>query len=225
MDTSNLYIVIPAKDEAPRIGQVLDHIRELGYGNVVVVDDGSRDETGDIAARYGVTVLRHRLNLGAGAATQTGIEYALRQGAETIVTLDGDHQHLPSDIEHLVSALAENKADIVLGSRFFGNNTDIPAHRVIYNKIGNWITYIFTGMWVSDSQSGMKAIHASFAGKAAIQRNGFEFCIEIIKNIKLHKAKWCEVPISVVYTKETLAKGQGFFSGLKMVVRMVKSVL
>jgi glycosyltransferase involved in cell wall biosynthesis len=224
MNAPKLFIVIPAKDEGSRIGTVLNHIKELGYGNVVVVNDGSRDDTEAVARSYGATVLTHMLNLGAGAATQTGIEYALTQGADVIVTIDGDHQHLPQDIEKLVMALHENEADIAIGCRFLGNNPDIPPIRVLYNRIGNFFTWLFAGLWVNDSQSGMKAFTAGFARQATITRNGFEFCIEIIKHIRLLKANWCETPISVVYTKDTMSKGQNFFSGVRMVMRMAKLI-
>ncbi len=222
MNIPNLYIIIPAKDEGTRIGAVLRKIQSLGYQNIIVVNDGSEDDTASVARLGGATVINHRLNLGAGAATQTGIEYALRQGAETIVTLDGDHQHLPDDIEILVKTLREKQMDVVIGSRFLGDNPDMPFLRVVYNKVGNVIAFLFTGLWVSDSQSGMKAMCANFAGKAAIRRNGFEFCMEIIRNMKIHRARWCEAPISVVYTKETLKKGQGFLPGIKMVARMMR---
>ena len=224
MDLSKVFIVIPAKDEGRRIGSVLGHIRELGYGNIVVVDDGSEDDTQQVAERYNATVLKHLLNMGAGAATQTGIQYALQQGAEIIVTLDGDHQHLPSDIALLVNTLLEKDVDVVIGSRFLGNNPNIPWIRILYNKIGNVITLLFAGLMVTDSQSGMKALRAGFARKSVIQRNGFEFCMEIIKNMRIHKASWCEVPISVNYTRETMAKGQNFWSGVNMVFRLWKVI-
>ncbi len=224
MNIEHLYIVIPAKDEATRIGGVLRHLQLLNYRNVVVVDDGSADNTGEVARSFGATVLRHWVNLGAGAATRTGIEYALARGAEIIVTIDGDHQHLPDDINALVGALLEKKVDVVIGSRFFGNNNDIPLTRQAYNAVGNLVTYLLTGLWVNDSQSGMKAFRAEFARNAAINRNGFEFCIEIIRYIKLLKATWHEAPISVVYTPDTMSKGQGLWTGLKMMIRLVKII-
>jgi glycosyltransferase involved in cell wall biosynthesis len=222
MNVKNLYIVIPAKNEGSRIGGVLQHLKELEYRNVVVVNDGSTDDTAAVARSYGATVLTHLLNLGAGAATQTGIEYALRQGADVIVTLDGDHQHLPADIRNLITALREKEADIVIGNRFMDKSNDIPWTRQLYNRIANVVAWFFTGLWVNDSQSGMKAMNAAFARRATIHRNGFEFCVEMIKNVKLLKAQWHEAPISVVYTPDTMRKGQSFFSGVKMVVRMMR---
>lgn len=215
------YIVIPAKNEGGRIGGVLRHLQELDFKHIVVVNDGSTDDTEQVARSFGVTVLNHRINLGAGAATRTGMDYALSQGAEVIVTIDGDHQHLPDDIRAMVGALLEKNVDVVIGSRFFGNNGDIPLARLVYNKVGNWITFLLTGLLVNDSQSGMKAFRAEFAKNAQITRNGFEFCIEIIRHIKLQGAKWHETPISVVYTKDTMQKGQGLWTGMKMLFRLL----
>ena len=217
-----IFIVIPAKDEGTRLGSVLHQAKKLGYGNIVVVDDGSADNTFEIASTHGAIALKHYLNLGAGAATQTGIQYALDQGADIIVTLDADHQHLPSDIKTLIDKLRQERVDVVIGNRFLGNNQNIPTLRIFYNKVGNYISYLFTGLYVGDSQSGMKAMRADFARKSIIRRNGFEFCMEIIRYIKINKASWCEAPINVVYTKETMSKGQGFFTGIKMVLRMIK---
>lgn len=224
MSEPQTFIVIPAKDEGSRIGGVLESVLQNGYKNIVVVNDGSEDNTGEVARSLGATVVEHIVNLGAGAATQTGIEFALKKGAEVIVTLDGDHQHLPDDIARLVQTLIEKDADLVIGSRFMGNNPDIPLTRVIYNKIGNFVTWLFTGLYVSDSQSGMKALRAEYARKARITRNGYEFCIEIIKHARLMKASLCEAPISVIYTKETMRKGQSFLTGAHMLLRMIKMI-
>ncbi len=224
MDNNRIFIVIPAKDEGPRIGKLLERLLELGYENLVVVDDGSTDDTAAVAGRYPVILLSHIINLGAGAATQTGISYSLRAGADIIVTIDGDHQHLPQDIRHLVDALDRQAVDVVIGSRFLRKSNDIPRIRTLYNQVGNALTFLLTGLATTDSQSGMKAFRAEFARKSIIQRNGYEFCVEIIRNIRLHKAQWTEVPISVSYTPETLAKGQNFWSGVKMLPRLFRYV-
>lgn len=218
----DVYIVIPAKDEEPRISGVLKKVRALGYENIVVVNDGSEDNTADIAKYYGATVVSHLINLGAGAATQTGIEYAIAANAKTIVTIDADHQHLPEDIKSLVNTLEREDADIVIGSRFLRKDNEIPSTRRFYNKIANIITYIFTGIRVTDSQSGMKAFKASYAERAALTSNGFEFSVEMIKHISRNNAKIIEVPISVIYTKDTLSKGQNLITGIRMLARIAQ---
>ena len=219
---ANTFIVVPAKDESTRISGVLKEISENGFKNIIVVNDGSQDHTEAVARQYGAVVVSHHFNMGAGAATQTGVVYALRRGAEIIVTIDADHQHSPSDIKKLVAALIQDDLDIVIGSRFFGNNKEIPFHRFCYNKIANWVAYFFTGMWVNDSQSGMKAFRARFARQADITQNGFEFCIEMLQNMRRLKVQWAEVPISVKYTEDTLKKGQSFLSGMRMMFRLLR---
>ncbi len=218
----HLYIIIPAKDEEKRIGKVIYKTQALGYYNIIVVNDGSKDNTAAIAEAYGVTVLTHPINLGPGAATQTGIEYALEAGAKYIVTMDADEQHSPSDINVLCSTIENEQVDVVLGSRFLNKNNTIPFIRIIYNKIGNLISFMLTGIYVSDSQSGMKAFNADFASKTKLKFNGFEFCIEIIRNIKTNNATFTEIPIQVMYSEETLSKGQSFFSGFQMVARLIR---
>jgi len=224
MNNQAIYIVIPAKDEAPRIGGVLSRIEVLGFQNVIIVNDGSSDDTAAIASSFkNATILNHRLNLGAGAATQTGIKYALKKGAEIIVTLDADHQHQPEDIYALIDTLKKENLDVVIGSRFLRPSNEIPFLRILYNKIGNFISYLFTGLMVSDSQSGMKAFHARFASQFELKSSGFEFCVEIIQHIRMAKAKWGEIPIKVTYTKETQEKGQNLKSGIMMMFRMVRT--
>lgn len=218
----NVYIVIPAKDEAKRIGGVLHHILDAGFSNIVVVDDGSADNTSEISESFGVSVVRHLINLGAGAATQTGIEFAVNKGADVIVTIDADHQHLPSDIKGLVDKLVDNNVDIVIGSRFLNKDNDIPASRVLYNKIANVLTFLITGIRVTDSQSGMKALSADFAKKSKLYFNGFEFSVEMIRNIKVHDATVLESPIKVIYTEDTMNKGQNLLTGIKMLAKLLK---
>lgn len=217
-----IYIVIPAKNEADRIGQVIRQTALQGYDHIIVVDDGSTDTTAQVALHYGATVLSHPINLGAGAATQTGLEFALEQGADIIVTLDGDNQHFPEDIPRLVAALEEQSVEVVIGSRFLQENEQIPPLRRFYNKIGNWITAIITGALISDSQSGMKAFRSSFAKKINLQFNGYEFCTEFIYLVRHHNASYTEIPINVRYNQDTLKKGQSLGNGIKMAFRFFK---
>ncbi len=221
----HVYIVIPAKNEAPRIGRVIEKSLELGYRNIIVINDGSTDETEKIARSFKlVTILSHLVNLGPGAATQTGIEYAVKDGAKIIVTIDADHQQFPEDIEKLVYQLEAQKVDVVIGSRFLNKENQIPFIRIVYNMIANVITFFLTGLAVSDSQSGMKAFTAEFAKKCRLHFNGFEFCVEFIRNIRLFKATYTEIPIRVVYTKETLSKGQNLMTGFKMLAKLFKFI-
>src|SRR5580700_11619942 len=116
---TTIWLLIPAYNEAAVIGRVVADVVKRGY-NVAVIDDGSTDETGRRAGAAGAIVVSHPINLGQGAALQTGIQFALRQGADTVVTFDADGQHRVADIDSLIGALAMNNADFALGSRFLG---------------------------------------------------------------------------------------------------------
>lgn len=216
------YIVIPAYNEASRLPGVLKRVSHLGYEHIVVVDDGSSDDTSAVAAEHHVNVVRHPINMGVGAATQTGINYALSKGAKYIVTLDGDHQHLPEDIEHLLEAIKTSKSDLVIGSRFLKHDNNIPVSRVFYNKIANIITLIIAGVKVTDSQSGMKALSRQYALENELNCNGFEFCVEMIRNARRANHQVTEIPISVKYTHDTMQKGQSLFNGIKMIGRLIR---
>ncbi len=217
----NIFIVIPAKDEAKLIRPVIETTLALGFQNIVLVNDNSTDKTKEIALSYGpkIKVLDHILNLGAGAATKTGIDYAVSQGAEYIATIDADFQHNPKDLIPLIKCIENQEVDLVIGSRFLKKN-GVPITRLIFNFIGNIVNFFVTGLVISDSQSGMKVMSRRFAENLEITFNGYEFCIEIIKNAKINKSKIYEYPIDVLYTEETMKKGQNIFTGFDMVGKL-----
>jgi glycosyltransferase involved in cell wall biosynthesis len=160
---SDINFVIPALNEEPNIGSVVaDILTKYPKSKVIVVDDGSIDNTGRIAAESGATVLKHIINLGQWAALKTGFIAALMNKPEIIVTLDADGQHDPKDIEKILSPILDDEADIVLGSRFIENsNSEMMAHRRIGIKAFNNILKFCTGIRVSDCTSGFKAMKVS----------------------------------------------------------------
>ncbi len=214
------YIVLPAKNESKRIEPVLVKLQLLGFKNIVVVNDGSDDNTKEVVAQYkDVVLLDHVINLGPGASTLTGVKYAVKQGAEYIVTMDADNQHNPENIFSLIDTIIEQEADLVIGTRFKQKNS-IPLTRVVFNFFGNIISFFITGIFLSDSQSGMKALSRKFGKQLEITFDGFEFCIEIIKQAQINDAKITEVPIDVIYTKDTMSKGQNFMTGVNMLIKL-----
>ncbi|MEE9374063.1 MAG: glycosyltransferase family 2 protein [Saprospiraceae bacterium] len=221
MNNKDIYIVLPAKDEGLRIGKVIDAILAVGYQNIVLVNDASTDNTAEIGYSYSsVIVLNHIINLGSGGATKTGLDYAVIKGAKYIATIDADGQHLAEDLDMLLKEIQKDDYDLIVGSRFIKNNT-IPKSRIFFNKVGNIISLMLTGKYLTDSQSGLKVMTGDLAKKISIEYNGFEFCMEIIKNAKHHKARIKELPISVMYDKATTEKGQNIWSGLNMIKRIL----
>ncbi|WP_347245967.1 glycosyltransferase family 2 protein, partial [Thermogutta sp.] len=154
------FVVVPAYNEAPRIGHTLEGLLEVAR-SVVVVDDGSADNTAEVALQYPVWVLRHPVNLGAGAATQTGISFAIRQNAEYVATFDADGQHQPEDLPLLLATLREVNANIVFGSRFIGRAVDMPFHRKLMLRTASVAAYALCGIWATDVTTGLRLMDAT----------------------------------------------------------------
>lgn len=220
MKDESIYVVIPAKDEGRYIQSLIKQIKDLGFKNIVVVNDQSIDRTKTLAEEISdIVVLDHVINLGPGAATQTGIAHAVSKNADMILTIDADLQHNPKDLIRLRNHLQKSQADLVIGSRFIGKN-EIPISRIFYNKVGNFVSFLLTGKMLTDSQSGLKAISGNLARSLNLSYDGFEFCMEIIKQASHTNAKIDEIPVDVRYTKETTSKGQNLMSCINMISRI-----
>ncbi len=222
-----MWIVLPAYNEEKIIRDTLDEIRAAGYANIIVVDDGSRDQTYEKArAVSGVVVLRHRLNRGKGAATKTGIEAAKLLDAITIVTMDSDGQHNPADIARLIEPIQKNHCDVVLGTRL-KDPRGMPWYKILANWVGNAITWYFYGLWVSDSQSGFRAYSRHASELINTKTDRYEYDSEVIREIYLYKLKYREVPIEVRYTEYSMGKiqKQGFINGLKTFYKIVWNLI
>jgi len=167
--------------------------------------------------RYPVWLLRHAVNLGQGAALQTGITFALAQGAEIVVTYDADGQHQASDIASLVQPILEDRADVVLGSRFLGQTVDMPALRRIMLRMGVWFTRWTTGLALTDTHNGLRALHRRAAAALRIRQNRMAHASEILHQIRQQGWRYCEVPVTIRYTAATLAKGQSSWNALRIV--------
>ncbi|MFA9261887.1 MAG: glycosyltransferase family 2 protein [Undibacterium sp.] len=220
-------VVLPAWNESAVLRDVIAEIQSAGYTRIVVVDDGSKDHTFEVARSCpGVIALRHRLNRGKGAATKTGIEAAKLLGAEVIVTMDADGQHNPADIEHLIWPIAEGRAEVVLGSRLM-DPRGMPAHKILANWIGNLITWYFYGLWVTDSQSGFRAYSRKAAALINTRSDRYDYESEVIREIRLHRLSFVEIPIEVRYTHYSMSKPerQSFINGLKTFGRILWRII
>ncbi len=217
----NVWIVIPAYNEGQKIEEVIKEIQSFGYRHIIVVDDGSRDATYDNARAAGATVLRHALNRGKGAATKTGIEAAKIVGADCIVTMDGDGQHDPKDIEKLLASLS-GKVSVSLGTRL-KDPQGMPWYKILHNWIGNFLVWYLYGLWVSDSQSGFRAYSQKAIHLINTASDRYEYDSEVIREIKKHRLRYREIPISVRYTSYSMGKQnkQSFANGVRTLLRMI----
>lgn len=213
------WIVVPAYNETRSLAQTLQGVC-THYANVVVVDDGSRDDTGAIALRYPVWLLRHVVNRGQGAALQTGIDFALQRGAEAVVTFDGDGQHCVEEIEALLEPIRRGAADVALGSRFLGHTVDIPATRWLVLKLGVVFTRLFSRIQVTDTHNGLRALSRSAAQRLRITQDRMAHASEILDKVGQLQLRYCEVPVTIRYSTATLDKGQSSWNAVRIVAQL-----
>jgi glycosyltransferase involved in cell wall biosynthesis len=211
---TDTHVVIAAFNEAEVIRGVVGEVVAGGW-SVVVVDDGSRDETAAAARVPGAVVLRHAINLGQGAALQTGIDYALRLGAARIVTFDADGQHCADDIAELVAALATH--DIALGSRFLGKDpVGVTLRRRALLRTATAMSNRLSGMKLTDAHCGLRAFRASAAPALRITQDRMAHASELLRRIETSGLRVKEVPVTVRYTERSLRKGQSGFHAIRI---------
>jgi glycosyltransferase involved in cell wall biosynthesis len=214
---NKVWIVIPAYNEEQNISGVISQLKEI-TSNIVIVDDCSSDNTGEIVKGLNVKLLSHPVNRGQGAALQTGTEFALGQGAEIIVHFDADGQMQVKDMAKVISPIIENQADIVFGSRFLNKNNKIPWAKKYFilwpAKIFNWL---FTGIKLSDAHCGFRALSKNAAQKISITQDNMAHATEILDQVRLHNLKYQEAPVEILYHEY----GQKFASGLRIIRDLV----
>jgi len=209
-----VFCVVPAYNEAKNITAVVNGVKPF-VTRLVVVDDGSADQTGALAAAAGAVVLKHIINRGQGAALRTGTEYCLAQGAEIIVHFDADGQFLNSDIVKITEPIERGEAEVVYGSRFLDSrgHTAMPfLKKYLIMPLAKAVNRIFFKINLTDPQSGFRAMSKQAAEKINWQQDRMAHCSEIMLAVKKNQLKVREVPIEVVYHNF----GQNFFGGFKI---------
>lgn len=225
--TSDIYIILSCYNEEETLEEVVTGLVERGF-KVIIVDDGSQDNSPVIARRMvkecypNVYHYRHIINIGLGGAIKTGIRAALSKGADIMITFDADGQHNPDDLYNMYPPLQEGKADVVIAARDF---EDMPTGRRFGNTVMNYITYIFQGKMVKDSQSGLRAFTKSAASKLVLKSPHYGVSSEIIGEIKRRKLKLIEVPMTTIYDERTIQKGTNTLVGLKIVFEFLNETL
>ncbi len=214
------YIVIPAYNEEKSLGKVIDDLRKNGFNNLIVVDDGSTDNTLETAKNKKVKVYSHIINRGLGGALNTGISAAIMNNAEIIATCDADGQHDPKDIKRAIDFLKKENLDIVIGSRLI-DSKGMPVSRKILNSGASFVTQLLFGVYSTDTQSGLRIFTREAAKKIIIKTNKMEVSSEIIKEIGRNKLKFKEIPIKAIYTKYSMGKGQKGMNAFNIAYKLV----
>jgi glycosyltransferase involved in cell wall biosynthesis len=203
---SDVWVVIPAYNEASVLTGSIQDLLRLGV-SVVVVDDGSADDTAAVARVAGALVLRHPVNLGQGASLQTGIDFALSRGARVLVSFDADGQHLARDVPALLAALDEG-ADVALGSRFSGHIEGASRGRILFLQSVVLVSNTLSGLRLTDAHCGLRAFRASSSAALRLSQPRMAHASEFLRNVKRANLRVVEVPVTIRYTGYSHSKGQ-----------------
>jgi glycosyltransferase involved in cell wall biosynthesis len=218
IETLDAWIVVPAFNEAGVIGGVVTDLRSI-FPHVVCVDDGSDDDTGDIALRAGAHLVRHPVNLGQGAAIQTGVEYARSQsGARVFATFDADGQHRVEDVVTMIDRLRRGDVDVVIGTRFGPGVSRPPLLKRVVLQAAVWLSPRGRRLGLTDTNNGLRVFNKTVADGLDITMSGMSHATEFIMLIAENRWRVAEQPVEVLYTEYSQSKGQPLLNGVNIIV-------
>lgn len=218
-------VVIPAYNEGKVIKSVIKKARKefekTKYEiDIVLINDGSADNTADEAKKAGAIIINHILNSGAGGATATGLSFANQKKYDLAVTMDADGQHSPKDVISGIDFAIKNNIDLAIGSRLI-DSRGMSRVKVLGNKGLSFITYVLFGVNVTDSQSGLRIYSRKALEQLRWKTSGYEFCSEMIWRANQLHLKIAEYPIEAIYTDYSRAKGQNNWNAINIVKSLV----
>lgn len=216
----DVWVVVPLFNEAAVIADVIADVRTV-FPHVVCVDDGSTDASADRAEAAGAVVVRHAVNLGQGASLQTGITYALRQGAKYLVTFDADGQHQLVDAVGMVGLAEKEDLGIVFGSRFLDSRTDPGFLKSVVLRTAVWFTRHSTGLRLTDAHNGLRVLRADAARAVHLRQDRMAHASEIVLQLGRTRLPWREYPVHVLYTDYSKAKGQSLWNAVNILIDLM----
>ena len=211
----NIYIIVPAYNEEFVIRSTIKNLEKY-FENIVVVNDGSTDKTIKELKGSNITLINHPLNLGVGAAIQTGFQFILThcKDAIGIITFDADGQHDVNDALQIAENLITGSEDIIFGSRFLGHQENVPFIKRTALRAVNKITNFLTSVNLTDAHNGLKGFRKSTIKEINLEINGYAYETEIIMQVKKNKLSYKEIPTNIIYTDYSKKKGQKLLNGL-----------
>lgn len=213
-----LLIAIPAFNEEKSVGKVVEDLKSHGF-EVLVIDDGSSDDTRRIALESGARVLSHLQNLGQGSALRTAMELCLKENWDAILTMDADGQHDVESVMSISKAWAQNPStDVLLGSRFIGQRSNVPLGRKLLLKLATLFTKIVSGLNVSDTHNGIRVLSRKACSAIKLRQPRMAHASEILSQIRINNLSWKEWPVKIHYTKYSVEKGQTLIAGSLQIV-------
>lgn len=214
-------VIIPAYNEEKAVKEVIGELKREGFKKIIVVDDGSHDKTYLKAKKHATYSIRHFINRGKGAAVKTGMEAAKKLKPDVIITFDADGQHNPKYLKLMIDKI-DKGYEVVLGYRHYFKD-GVPHIRILGNYLGNFFTWLIHGVWVRDSQCGLKVFSRRAYSLIDTRTDRYEYDSEIAREIKRHSLKFIQIPIKVRYTDHSRNKmhKMNFRNGVRMIGRML----
>lgn len=216
----DVWVVIPLYNEAEVISGVVNGLLS-DFPNVVCIDDGSSDGSGKLAVSAGANLVSHPINLGQGAALQTGFDYALERGAKFVVTFDADGQHRVVDATAMLNRARSEDLAIVFGSRFLDDRTKPGILKKIVLKTAVWVTNITTRTKLTDAHNGLRIIREDALRQVKLRQDRMAHGTEIVVQLGKTKLPYAEHPVEVLYTDYSKAKGQSLLNSVNILVDLV----
>jgi polyprenyl-phospho-N-acetylgalactosaminyl synthase len=215
-DNDDVWIVMPVYNEAAVVADVVTHVRQT-FPNVVCVDDGSADDSAARILGTGAHLVRHPVNLGQGAALETGLRYALaRDGAEYFVTFDADGQHQVQDVLRMLDVARSGEADVVLGSRVLGTEESVPWLKRLALRTAVLFSPTARRLRLTDAHNGLRVFTRPVVERLRISMEGMAHASEIISLLARSEWRVTEIPVTILYTDYSRAKGQSLINGVNI---------
>lgn len=208
-------VLIPARNEAAQIASVVQQVLKQGF-EVLVVDDGSGDQTAALAQAAGARVLRHLVNRGQGAALKTGCAYALKNGYQTVVFFDADGQMMADEIKQIIKPIESGGVQVVLGSRFLGRAKNIGWLKWLTLKLALLFSRWATGLSLTDTHNGFQAWSVAALDQIQLKQDRQAYASEILQQIAAKKLKYLELPVTIEYTAYSKRKGQSVLNAFNI---------
>jgi len=214
-----IFVIVPAYNETNVIALTIKPLLDKGY-HVVIVNDGSTTDIFEFIKEFPVHYLLHTINLGQGAALQTGHEYAKKFNPNYIVHFDADGQHNADDISRFIQILETKNVDIVLGSRFLNEDAQkqVPWQRQILLKTARVVNWFFTGLLLTDAHNGFRVFRGGVVDRLRLTENRMAHATEILRLIKKNKLRYKEASTLIKYTAYSTGKGQGASASLNILI-------
>lgn len=215
------WVVVPIFNEAEVIGPVIKNLTEH-FTHVVCIDDGSSDESAELARQAGARILQHPINLGQGAALQTGFDYVLSQpNATHAITFDADGQHLVSDALEMLDLAKRKRISVIFGSRFLDKKSKPGLKKQIVLKLAVIFTRAFTGLRLTDAHNGLRVLSRETLEKVRLEQNGMSHATEIVHQIAQSRLAWKEYPVEILYTEYSKRKGQSLLNSINILIDLI----